>query len=107
MLGGAKHHQLIFDPALNFQVGVVTIAFNQTQVNFVVGNLLHDISCVLHVEFDLALGMQLHETANQQGCQVVTDGQGCTDAQGTEAGFPIEQVFDFLRLIEQGHGLRQ
>ncbi|MCY1425085.1 hypothetical protein D9M71_408640 [compost metagenome] len=81
VLRRAKHHKFILDPPLHFQVRVVAIALDQTQVNFVMGDLLHNVRSVLYMKFDLALGVQLHETADQQGCQVVTDGQGCADAQ--------------------------
>ncbi len=75
MLRRAKHHQLILDPTLHFDVRVTAIAFNQTQINFVVGDLLHDIGSVLHVQLDLAFGVPLHEAADQQGGQIVANGQ--------------------------------
>ncbi|MNT73141.1 hypothetical protein D3C72_2118100 [compost metagenome] len=59
------------------------------------------------MQLDLTLRVDLHETADQQGGQVVTDGQGSAHCQGAKAGLAVEQVFDFLGLIEQCHGLGQ
>jgi len=75
MLRRAEHHQLILDPTLHFDVGVAAIAFNQTQINFVMRDLLHDIGSVLHVQLDLTFRVSLHEAADQQGGQIVANGQ--------------------------------
>ena len=75
MLRGAKHHQFILDPALHLDIGVSAIAFDQTQINFVVGDLLHDMSRVLNHQLDLTFRVLLHKAADQEGCQVVADGQ--------------------------------
>lgn len=71
------------------------------------GDLLHDIGSVLYVQLHLAFRVALHETADQQGCQIIADGQRRSHRQRAETGFAVEQVFDFLGLIEQGHRLRQ
>ncbi|MNF16106.1 hypothetical protein D3C80_2189820 [compost metagenome] len=60
---------------------MVAIAFDQTQVNFVVGDLLHNIGGVLHMQLYLAFRVALHETADQQGRKVVANGQGCAHRQ--------------------------
>ncbi|MNP77619.1 hypothetical protein D3C76_1750800 [compost metagenome] len=60
---------------------MAAIAFDQTQVNFVVGNLLHNIGGVLHVQLYLAFRVALHEAADQQGREVIADGQGCAHRQ--------------------------
>ncbi|MNC50038.1 hypothetical protein D3C75_992560 [compost metagenome] len=60
---------------------MVAVAFDQTQINFVVSNLLHDMGCVLHVQLDLAFRVYLHEATDQQGGQVVANGQCGADCQ--------------------------
>ncbi|MNN36388.1 hypothetical protein D3C81_1502830 [compost metagenome] len=71
------------------------------------GNLVHDMRSVLHMELDLTFRVDLHETADQQCGQVVADGQGGADRQRAETGLAVEQVFDFLGLVEQRHCLWQ
>lgn len=51
--------------------------------------------------------MALHKSPDQQGGQVVADGQGGADGQGAEAAFAVEQILHGLGLVEQGHGLGQ
>ncbi|MNN33387.1 hypothetical protein D3C81_1471460 [compost metagenome] len=86
---------------------MVAVAFDQTQINFVLCNLVHDMGCVLHVQLDLAFRVYLHEAADQQGRQVVANGQRGADRQRAEGRLAIEQVFDFLGLVEQGDSLWQ
>ncbi|MNI92241.1 hypothetical protein D3C73_1500110 [compost metagenome] len=71
------------------------------------GHLLHDIGSVLHVQLHLAFRVALHEAADQQGGQVIADGQGRAHGQRAETGLAVEQVFDFLGLVQQGDRLRQ
>ncbi|MCY1186521.1 hypothetical protein D9M73_274010 [compost metagenome] len=59
------------------------------------------------MQLDLAFRVNLHEAADQQGGQVIADGQGRTDRQRAETGLAVEQVLDFLGLVEQGHRLGQ
>ncbi len=101
MLWRAEHHQLILYPRLHLDVRVAAIALDQAQVDFVVRHLLHDVRGVLDVKLDLAFRVALHVAADQQGRQVIADGQRRAYRQRAEAGFTVEQVFDFLGLIEQ------
>ena len=71
------------------------------------GDLLHNMRCVLNDQFDLAFWVGLHKTADQQGSQVVANGERRAHGQRAKTGFAIEQVFDFLGLIQKRYGLRQ
>ena len=105
--GRAEHHQLILDPGLHFDVRVLAIAFDQAQVQLVVSHLLHHVGGVLHVQLEAALRVALHEVADQQGGQVVADGEGGAQLQQAVACLAAEQALDLAGLVEQRHGLRQ
>ncbi|MCY1529166.1 hypothetical protein D9M68_642990 [compost metagenome] len=107
MPGRAEHHQLVFHPGQDFDVRVLAFALDQTQIKFVEGDLLDDIRRVLHMQAYPALGVALHEGADQQGGEVVAHGQGGADVQRAETGLAVEQVFDRAGLVQQGHGLGQ
>ncbi|MDR6357894.1 hypothetical protein Q3H58_004565 [Pseudomonas psychrotolerans] len=51
-----------------------------------VGDPLHHAGGVVHVQPYPAVGVALHEIAQQQGGQVVADGEGGAELQGAEAG---------------------
>ena len=85
----AEHHQLILDPGLYLDICVLAFAFDQTQVNFVLGHLLYNVRRVLHMQADSALRVTLHKCTDQQGGQVVADSQGGTDGQGAETAFAV------------------
>ncbi|MNS94735.1 hypothetical protein D3C72_1289610 [compost metagenome] len=59
------------------------------------------------MQLHLAFRVALHEAADQQCGQVIADGQGRTHGQRAETGFAIEQVLDFLGLVQQRHRLWQ
>ncbi|RMS17756.1 hypothetical protein ALP75_203991 [Pseudomonas syringae pv. actinidiae] len=49
------------------------------------GNLLDDMRGVLDVQFDLAFRVALHVAADEQGRQVIADGQCGPDGQRAKA----------------------
>lgn len=107
MLGGAEHHQFVLHPGLHLDVRMPAVALDQAQVQLVVGDLLHHLGGVVHVQAHPAVRLALHEGADQQRGQVVADGQGGTEVEGAEGGLAVEQVLDFLAAVEQRHRLRQ
>ena len=107
MLRGAEHHQLVLHPGLHLDVRVLAVALDQPQIQAVLGHALHHMAGVLHVQAHPALGMGLHEAADQQGGQVVADGQGGAQLQRAEAALALQQLFDLLGAVEQRHRLGQ
>ncbi|MNJ61450.1 hypothetical protein D3C77_572380 [compost metagenome] len=75
MLGRAEDHQFIFHPGLHFYIGVMAFAFDQAQIQFIVGNLVHDLRGIVHMQRHSALRVALHEDAQQQSRQIVAHGQ--------------------------------
>ena len=107
VLWRAEHHQFVLDPGLHLDIRVLAVAFDQAQVQLVVGDLLHHMSGVMHLQFHPAFRVVLHEAANQQGGQIVAHGQGGADVQRAITALAPQQAFDFARLVDQGHGLGQ
>ncbi|MNP24170.1 hypothetical protein D3C76_1169160 [compost metagenome] len=71
------------------------------------GDLLHHVGGVVHVQAHPAVRLALHEAADQQGGQVVADGQGGAEVQRAEGALAVEQVLDFPAAVEQRHSLGQ
>ncbi|MNF68457.1 hypothetical protein D3C84_503140 [compost metagenome] len=107
VLRRAEHHQLVLDPRLHLNVRMLAVAFDQAQIQAVLGDPLYHMAGVLHVQAYPAFRMGLHEAADQQGGQVVANGQGRPQLQRAEAALALQQQLDFLGAVEQGHRLGQ
>ena len=86
---------------------MLAVALDQAEIQLEMRDHLHDLHGVVHMQRRAAFGVALHEAAEQQGGQVIADGQGGAHLQRAEAGVAVEQAFDFLRAGEQRHRLRQ
>jgi len=81
VLRRAEHGQLVGDPGLHDEFRLLAATFDQTQIKFVMCDLLHDVRGVVHAQLYPAFGVALHETPDQQGSQVVANGQRGADRE--------------------------
>ena len=86
---------------------MLAITLDQTQIKFVLCDLMHDMRSVLYVQLHPALRVALHEAADQQRGEIIADCQGCPDMEGTEPRLASQQVLDGFGLVEQADCLRQ
>ena len=107
MLRCAEHHQLVLDPGLHFQIGMLAVTLDQTKIKFVLSDLMHDMRGVMDVQFDPAFRVTLHEVADQQRGEIVADGQRGAHRERAEPALAVQQILDGPRLIQQGDRLRQ